>query len=107
MSQAEREERIRARNLRSLKRARQGANRFRPGPGSSFYSPGMLGTASTTSRLPASAQEQLDREIEAIARVLQERGPLERSELKRLVGGRYWARSASATPCTPRLARPG
>jgi MFS family permease len=90
LSQAEREERIRARNFRSLDRERHGANRFRPGPGSSFYSPGMLGTASTTSRLRASAREQLDHEIEAIARVLQERGPLERSELKRLVGARYW-----------------
>jgi MFS family permease len=90
LSQAEREERIRARNLRSLDAARHGANRFRPGPGSSFYSPGMVGTAGTTSRLRASAWEQLDREIEAIARVLQERGPLERNELKRLVGGHYW-----------------
>ena len=90
LSQAEREERIRARNLRSVDRARHGANRFRPGPGTSFYSPGMLGTASTTSRLLATAREQLDHEIEAIARVLEERGPLERSELKRLVGGRYW-----------------
>jgi MFS family permease len=32
----------------------------------------------------------LDREIDAIARALEERGALDRDELKRLVGGRHW-----------------
>jgi MFS family permease len=90
LSQAEREQRIRQRNVRTLDHDRKGLNRLRPGVGSSFYSPGMVGTASTNSRLVAAAREQLDDEIEAISRVLQERGPLERDELKRLVGGRHW-----------------
>ncbi len=52
--------------------------------------PGMIGTAGPASRLAAAAREHLDHEIEAITRALEERGPLEREELKRLVGGRYW-----------------
>jgi hypothetical protein len=32
----------------------------------------------------------LDREIEAVARALDEHGPTERRELWRLVGARYW-----------------
>jgi hypothetical protein len=90
ISQAEREERIRQRRARSLADDRQGFRRVRPGPGDSFYSPGMIGTSSTASRLAAMARENLDREIEMIARALEEHGPLERDELKRLVGGRYW-----------------
>jgi len=90
LSQAEREERIRERKLRSADRERRGLNLVRPGPGSSFYSPGMIGTAGPASRLAAAAREHLDHEIEAITRALEERGPLEREELKRLVGGRYW-----------------
>jgi MFS family permease len=90
LSQAERQERIRERNLHSADRERRGFNRLRPGPGSSFYSPGMIGTAGPASRLAAAAREHLDHEIEAITRALEERGPLEREELKRLVGGRYW-----------------
>jgi MFS family permease len=90
ISQAEREERIRQRRARSQATERQGVRRVRPGPGDSFYSPGMIGTSSTASRLAAMARENLDREIEMIARALEEHGPLERDELKRLVGGRYW-----------------
>jgi MFS family permease len=58
-----------------------------PGPGSTFYSPGMVGTASHWA--PA-AKEDLDREIDEIARALDERGPTERDELATLVGARYW-----------------
>jgi MFS family permease len=90
LSQAERQERIRERKLRSADREHRGLNRVRPGPGSSFYSPGMIGTAGPASRLAAAAREHLDHEIEAITRALEERGPLEREELKRLVGGSYW-----------------
>jgi uncharacterized protein YcaQ len=50
----------------------------------------MMGTAGASSRLAAKAGEDLDREIEVVARALEEHGPLERDELKRLVGGRYW-----------------
>ena len=92
LSQAEREERIHLRDTQELDRQRDGLRRWRPGPGpgSSFYSPGMIGTAGTASRLAATALEDLDREIVVIAEVLRQRGPVSRDELKRLVGGRYW-----------------
>ena len=61
--------------------------RYRPGPGTDFYSPGMLGTSSHWS--PASP-EDLDTEIEIIARVLAERGTISRDELALEVGARYW-----------------
>ncbi|HEX4628547.1 MAG TPA: hypothetical protein VH137_07135, partial [Gemmatimonadales bacterium] len=67
-----------------------GMRRLRLGPGDGFYSPGMVGTAGTRGRLAAMAREDLDREIELVARALKEHGPLEREELKGLVGGRYW-----------------
>jgi MFS family permease len=92
LSQAEREERIHLRNTQELDRQRDGLRRWRPGPGpgSSFYSPGMVGSAGTASRLAATALEDLDREIALIAEALRQHGPLSRDELKRLVGGRYW-----------------
>jgi MFS family permease len=90
LSQAEREQRIRRRSAQDLDRERHGFRRFGPGDGSSFYSPGMIGTAGTASRLGARALEDLDHEIEVIAEALRQHGPLERDELRRLVGGRYW-----------------
>ncbi len=90
LSQAEREERIHLRDAQELDRQRDGFRRWRPGLGSSFYSPGMIGTASTASRLAATALEDLDREITVIAEALRQHGALSRDELKRLVGGRYW-----------------
>jgi hypothetical protein len=90
LSQAERQQRIRQRSLEELERDRRRLRRFIPGPGSSFYSPGMVGNSGTTSRLAAQARQDLDREIAVIAEALRQHGPLEREELKRLVGGRYW-----------------
>jgi MFS family permease len=90
VSQTEREERIRQRRAQTFDHDKAGWRRFRLGPGDSFYSPGMIGTASSSSRSAAIAREDLDREIEVISRALQEHGPLERDELKRRVGGRYW-----------------
>jgi MFS family permease len=90
LSETEREERIRARRERKLGREREGVRRYLPGPGSAFYSPGMMATSGTASRLAATASQDLDREIEIIARALQEHGALERDELERLVGARYW-----------------
>ena len=58
-----------------------------PGLGEAFYSPGMLGTA-VQSR-PVS-QAILDREIDAIAGVVGEDGPLQREEIARRVGARRW-----------------
>jgi MFS family permease len=79
----EREERIRAR----LERQRSGRRRFRLGPGSTYYSPGMLGTSS---RWTPSSDEELDREIDVIARALDERGATDREDLASAVGARYW-----------------
>jgi hypothetical protein len=90
LSQSEREERIRQRTARQHERERRGARRLRPGTGSSFYSPGMVGTAGTTSRLAARAREILDREIEAIRQALDEHGAIDRDELRRLVEGGLW-----------------
>jgi hypothetical protein len=90
LSQAEREERIRDRSGQALTERRRGLHRFQPGVGSSFYSPGMIGTASTASRLAAMAREHLDREVDLIGRVLEDHGELEGNELKKLVGARYW-----------------
>jgi len=90
LSTTEREERIRQRKENRLDRERDGLKRFRPGQGSSFYSPGMVGTAGTATRWAAMADEDLDREIEIIARALEQHGPTERDKLERLVGARYW-----------------
>jgi MFS family permease len=87
---ARREERIRDRATRRLEYERAGLRRFRPGPGSVFYSPGMVGTAAAASRIAATADVDLDREVEVIARALEEHGPTERHELERLGGARYW-----------------
>ncbi|MEA2256153.1 MAG: hypothetical protein QOG35_2198 [Solirubrobacteraceae bacterium] len=67
-----------------------GLRRFRPGPGGSFGSPGMLGTASTPRRFEAMAERDLEREVDAISRACRERGPMDRRELRRAVHGRAW-----------------
>ncbi|WP_207947296.1 hypothetical protein, partial [Actinomadura sp. 7K507] len=71
----ERDERIRERVLRRERRERGGLRRLLPGPGRTFYSPGMIGTASRWSPDTGIA---LDREINAIAQALHEHGPLHR-----------------------------
>ena len=50
----------------------------------------MVGTAGTTSRHTAASDVELDREIDALARALQERGPLGRDELERVLDARRW-----------------
>ncbi|MDX6678923.1 MAG: hypothetical protein QOE31_2975, partial [Solirubrobacteraceae bacterium] len=65
----EREQRIRARLDRQRESLTSGRGRYRLGPGASLYSPGMIGTAS---RWAPAADEDLDREIEVIARALDE-----------------------------------
>jgi hypothetical protein len=83
-------ERVQARNARHRDHERRGLRRFRPGPGSAFYSPGMVGTAGTTSRYEASAEVELDHELVAVELVLLERGPISRDDLERLLGARSW-----------------
>jgi MFS family permease len=84
------DERIDRRGRERRRRECAGLRRLRPGPGTSFGSPGMLGTASTTSRFEAMAARDLDREIDAISRASEERGPMGRRELRRTVQGRAW-----------------
>jgi hypothetical protein len=63
------------------------AHRFRPGPGSSLYSPGMMGTAS---RWDPDACNEHGPDVETIERTLAEHGPTGREELALLVGARFW-----------------
>jgi MFS family permease len=86
----DRAERIRVRNVRHHDRERHGLRRYRPGLGGSFYSPGMIGTAGTASRYAATADEDLDREIEEIVHTLDKQGRTNRDELAELVGARAW-----------------
>jgi hypothetical protein len=84
------ERRWRERAERRTARDRAGRRRYRlgPGPGDRYYSPGMLGTSL---RSRQASQGILDREIDAIARVLEEEdGPLRREEIARRVGARRW-----------------
>jgi MFS family permease len=78
----QRRERIHARGERIRSRDRYGARRYRPGPGGA-YTPGLP-------TRPADDDEDLDEEIERIARTLSENGPLERRELARRVGAARW-----------------
>jgi MFS family permease len=86
------QERVRARSVRRRQHDRSGLRRVRPGlgSGSAYYSPGMVGSVGAASRLSASSDVALDREIETLAHVLDDRGALEREELRRLVGARFW-----------------
>ena len=58
--------------------------RFRPGPGSGRYAGGPLNSAAFDDGA------DLDREIEVIERALRESGRLERRDLERRVGARFW-----------------
>ncbi len=80
--------RMRERAERRRRREVTGLRRYRPGPGGSFYSPAMVGTA-VRSR-PDRGERALDHEIDAIANALAGQGVADRRELARLVGARYW-----------------
>jgi MFS family permease len=84
-----RERRWQERDERRSSHERSGGRRYRPGPGAgeAVYSPGMLGTA-VRSR-PVS-QEILDREIDAIAEIVERDGPLQREEIAKRAGARRW-----------------
>jgi MFS family permease len=81
------ERRWRERDERRAARERSRRYRPGPGPGERFYSPGMLGTAVRTRQASPSL---LDREIDRIAEVLDDAGPLSRDELGARVGARRW-----------------
>jgi MFS family permease len=69
-------------------RERHGRRRYRLGPGLEYpyYSPGLMGTSL---RRPAGLVELQD-EVEAIGRAVDEGGPISRAELFRTVHGRRW-----------------
>jgi MFS family permease len=70
---------------------REGLRRYRAGIGTTFGSPGMLGTAGTSGRFARVGDQELDREVDAIGRACEERGgPISRDELARIVDGRAW-----------------
>jgi MFS family permease len=81
------DDRIRGRLERRQEREREGIRRLIPGPGSTLFSPGMVGTAS---RWAPAAEHDRDQEIEAIARALDVRGATRRDELAELVAARHW-----------------
>jgi len=64
-------------------RERERRRRYRLGPGRISYSPGMVVSAPIT-------EVELSREVAAIEVALGENGPIERRELARLVGARFW-----------------
>jgi MFS family permease len=80
----ERERRIRER-LERRRAASTGLRRFRPGPGRFGGVPSMVVPSAG-----AQDDEDLDREIDMIGRALEEHGAIERRELARVVGARYW-----------------
>ena len=83
-------ERIRQRVERRRAHDRQGRRRVRPGPGETFYSPAMHGSTYAYDRTREAVEEDLDREVEEIAAVLRERGPMRGDELARAIGARRW-----------------
>ncbi len=86
----QRERRIRERRAAYRRREATGARRFRPGLGSTFYSPGMVGNCGTTSRFQAFSEESLDDEMTAIGRALSEDGATDREQLASRVHANSW-----------------
>jgi hypothetical protein len=88
--QPSRDEGVDQRHLAREARRSRGANRprrFRLGPGSTFYSPGMIGTAYSSRRAP---EQVLDREVDAIAKALEQDGPADRRTLSRRIRAHRW-----------------
>jgi MFS family permease len=73
-------------------RERSGLRRYRPGPGhgSTYHSPGMVGTAGEAGRHAEVSDLERDREIEAIARALADHGQITRRELEQILQSRHW-----------------
>jgi MFS family permease len=91
-------------------REREGRRRYRPGPGLQYpyYSPGFMGTSL---RRPTPLVE-LQHEVEAIGRAVDEGGPISRDELYRVAGGRRWGpgrfrRALDEAVATGRIRRSG
>jgi MFS family permease len=85
-----RDERAQARIDRRRDRDGDGWRRWRPGPGSQFYSPGMQGTAGQADRHAAVSEQDLDTEIELLCAILDDHGRCDEDELRRLVQAQAW-----------------
>ncbi len=91
-------------------RERAGRRRYRPGPGLEYpyYSPGFMGTSL---RRPTAVAE-LQHEVEAIGRAVDEGASISRDELFRVVRGRRWGpgrfgRALGEAVATGRIRRTG
>jgi MFS family permease len=91
-------------------RERQGRRRYRPGPGLQYpyYSPGLMGTSL---RRPTALGE-LQHEVEALGRAVDEGGQISRDELYRTAGARRWGpgrfrRALDEAVATGRIRRTG
>ncbi|MFD2079045.1 Predicted arabinose efflux permease, MFS family [Actinopolymorpha cephalotaxi] len=83
-AESERDERI-ARRSERLR-----TQRYRPGPGTSFYSPGMHASGASPSQSRLAGDRALDEEVARIANLVGERGPMDRETLFRELGARRW-----------------
>ncbi|GAA2759054.1 MFS transporter [Actinopolymorpha rutila] len=83
-AEAERDERI-ARRSERLR-----TQRYRPGPGTSFYSPGMHASGASPSQSRVAGERALDEEVARIANLVRERGTIDRETLFRELGARRW-----------------
>ncbi|WP_233160030.1 MFS transporter [Pseudonocardia sp. MH-G8] len=82
----EMQQRIRERIERRQTCGRSGLGRLRPGSSAALASARLWGS----SGYDGAAERALDREIDVIARALEEHGTIPRTELARMVGARYW-----------------
>lgn len=83
----EREERIRERVRRRESAERSGLRRFAPGPGR--ITAGRR-SGGLDEQQEAEVEQVLDQEIQVLSRALSQHGAIDRAELARLVGARYW-----------------
>ncbi len=83
-AEAERDERIARRS------ERQRTQRYRPGPGTSFYSPGMHASGSSPSQSRLAGERALDEEVALITDLVRERGTMDRETMFRELGARRW-----------------
>lgn len=77
---------IRERIAARRERERAGLRRYRPGPGLTFSSRGML----TSTQVAAAVEVDVDREVEIIVRALNETGAIHRDQLAKIIGAGYW-----------------
>ncbi|MET9023362.1 MFS transporter [Actinopolymorpha sp. NPDC004070] len=83
-AETERDERIARRS------ERQRTQRYRPGPGTSFYSPGMHASGASPSQSRVAGERALDEEVALISNLVREHGKMDRDTMFRELGARRW-----------------